>query len=133
VAGLFSHLFNGDERLEACLVQDSAHVTKGCKGDYVAKIQYAVLVLQGGKIAGWELESRTYGPDTARLVKAYKTKRNIVNRSYQQSADDIVGKMTIRALDRRAARSPRRGILSAHPAIRSSRKHRSRHGGDENV
>jgi hypothetical protein len=99
MAELVSKLFQGDERLEACLAQDSAHVTKGCKGDYVAKIQYAVLVLEGGKICGSELQQRTYGPETAKLVKAYKTRRKIINASYQRTADDIVGKMTIRALD----------------------------------
>jgi hypothetical protein len=33
-------------------------------------------------------------------VLAYKKKRNIINRSYQTQADNIVGKMTIAALDK---------------------------------
>ena len=35
----------------------------------------------------------------AAAVLAYKKKRNIINWSYQQQADNIVGKMTIAALD----------------------------------
>src|SRR5262249_41293895 len=37
---------------------------------------------------------------TAAAVLAYKRKRNIVNRTYQAQADNIVGKMTMAALDR---------------------------------
>ncbi len=80
---LFSKLFADDQRLQDCLVKDSAHVTRGCRGDYVGKLQYALLVLQGGKISGRELEERLYGPDTAKLVLAYKTRLGIINRSYQ--------------------------------------------------
>jgi hypothetical protein len=36
-------------------------------------------------------------------VLKYKTKRNIVNRAYQSSPDNIVGKMTIASLDRELA------------------------------
>jgi hypothetical protein len=41
-----------------------------------------------------------YGPATANAVLRYKRKRDIVNRSYQTSADNVVGKMTIASLDR---------------------------------
>ena len=47
-----------------------------------------------------EVESMRYGPATAAAILAYKQKRNIINRSYQSQADNIVGKMTIQALDR---------------------------------
>jgi hypothetical protein len=40
-----------------------------------------------------------YGPATAAAVLAYKQKRDIVNRSYQTEADNIVGKMTMASLD----------------------------------
>jgi hypothetical protein len=46
-----------------------------------------------------ELEQSLYGPSTASAVLAYKQSRDIINRSYQTQADDIVGKMTMRALD----------------------------------
>lgn len=97
---LASRLFAGDPRLEACLVDHAAHVVEGDQGDHVGKIQYAVMVLDGGTINNREMEQMRYGPDTARLVKAYKTQRRIINFSYQQTADDIVGKMTIAALDK---------------------------------
>ena len=41
-----------------------------------------------------------YGPSTADVVLAYKRKRNIINYSYQTTADNIVGKMTMAALDK---------------------------------
>jgi hypothetical protein len=36
-----------------------------------------------------------YGKQTADAVLAYKKKRGIINRGYQASADNIVGKMTM--------------------------------------
>jgi hypothetical protein len=94
---LQSQLFQGDAKLEACLIQDSAHVTKGAVGDHV---QFALGVPGDLRIAENELSAQTYGPSTAAAVLAFKTQRNIINRSYQTTADDIVGKMTIAALDR---------------------------------
>ena len=96
---LNSRIFAGDPALEACLVKDSAHVTRGTRGDHVAKIQAVVMFLDGSKIADVELKSKTYGPSTAAAVLAYKKKRKIINFSYQTQADDIVGKMTIQSLD----------------------------------
>jgi|GEM_PF-1198864 len=97
---LFSNLFRGNRALEACAVQDSAHVTRGAIGDHVAKIQFALFELDGLAIDRTELVNHQYGRSTAAAVLAYKTKRQIINRSYQSSADDIVGKMTIASLDK---------------------------------
>jgi hypothetical protein len=47
-----------------------------------------------------ELHEGRYGPSTAAAVLAFKRKRQIINYSYQTKADDIVGKMTIAAMDR---------------------------------
>lgn len=100
MANLVSDLFRGDPRLEKCLLEDKAHVLKGDRGQFVALIQYAVLVLEpGASINGQELVQEVYGPDTAKAVLAYKTRRKIINTSYQKTADAIVGKMTIRSLD----------------------------------
>ena len=98
-ATLRSELFRSDPRLQRTLVSDPAHVVPGDRGDFVSKIQFAVLTLEGGTIGAAELQGRIYGPDTARAVLAYKTRRKIINRSYQNTADNIVGKMTIQALD----------------------------------
>jgi hypothetical protein len=99
MAGLISELFRGDPRLAQCLVSDPHHVTPGTTGPFVGKIQFALLVLEGGSISGSEVQSERYGPDTAALVLAYKTKRRIINFAYQTKPDNIVGKMTIRSLD----------------------------------
>jgi hypothetical protein len=96
---LKSHLFRGDKALEACLVQDSAHVTLGAVGVHVAKIHAALADLDRAVIDSADLSSKRYGPSTASAVLSFKRKRNIVNKAYQTTPDSIVGKMTIAALD----------------------------------
>ncbi len=96
---LKSNLFAGDARLELCAASNPGHVAPGAGGPHVRKVQAAVMVLDGAAIAQGELDSARYGPSTARAVLAYKTKRHIVNRAYETQADDIVGIMTIKALD----------------------------------
>jgi hypothetical protein len=96
---LKSKVFAGDKKLEAALVSDSAHVAPGASGPHVAKIQRALVELDRVSISVNEIANRLYGPSTADAVLAFKTKRNIVNRAYQSKADNIVGKMTIAALD----------------------------------
>lgn len=96
---LASEIFRNNARLQRCLVDDAAHVTRGTQGDFVTLIQYAVLTLQGGTIPGAEMSGRLYGPATARLVHAYKVRKRIINTAYQTTPDEVVGKMTIRSLD----------------------------------
>lgn len=98
--GLQSDHFKGDVALEACLVQDSAHVTEGAIGIHVSKIQSALAFLDKVTIDAGELHQKRYGPSTAAAVLAYKQKRGIINSSYQNQADNIVGKMTIARLDK---------------------------------
>jgi peptidoglycan hydrolase-like protein with peptidoglycan-binding domain len=86
-------------RLEAAAVSDPAHIVPGATGSHVRKIQTALFVLDDAAIADGELRRTFYGPSTADAVLAYKQKRNIINRSYQTQADNIVGKMTIASLD----------------------------------
>ena len=97
---LSSRLFKGNRALEACAVQDSAHVTRGATGDHVGKIQLALSTLDGVQIDRAELMSQQYGRSTSAAVLAYKQKRQIINRSYQSAADDVVGKMTVASLDK---------------------------------
>jgi hypothetical protein len=97
---LQSDLLKNDPALEACLVNDSAHVVPGAQGDHVSKLQTALSLVDGAAIDSGELAARRYGPSTASAVLAYKKKRGIVNFSYQTQADNIVGKMTIASLDR---------------------------------
>jgi hypothetical protein len=44
---LHSDALASDERLEACLVKDSAHLTQGVRGEFVAKVQAAIIFLEG--------------------------------------------------------------------------------------
>lgn len=97
---LKSNLFQNDEALEACLVSDPAHVMLGAIGNHVAKIQVALMDLDGLVIDPNELSAKRYGTSTATAVLSFKQKRKIINYSYQTQADNIVGKMTIAALDK---------------------------------
>jgi peptidoglycan hydrolase-like protein with peptidoglycan-binding domain len=94
--GLQSQLFRGDPKLEAAAVSDPAHIVPGARGPHVAKIQQALNALDD---AGLDVDG-AYGPATAAEVLAYKQQRDIVNRSYQTQADNIVGRMTMAALDK---------------------------------
>jgi peptidoglycan hydrolase-like protein with peptidoglycan-binding domain len=96
---LVSLLLRDEPRLQACLVADTAHVVPGATGRHVVLIQKVLLVLEKAPISAGELRSGVYGPTTAAAVLAYKRKRNIVNRAYQTTADNIVGKMTIAKMD----------------------------------
>lgn len=100
---LVSNLFKDSTRLNACLTDHSAHVTRGAAGEHVHLIQVALIDLDQLTIDAGELQARNYGPSTAAAVLAYKRKRKIVNKSYQSSEDDIVGKMTIASLDKEMA------------------------------
>jgi peptidoglycan hydrolase-like protein with peptidoglycan-binding domain len=93
---LQSQLFPGDTKLEAAAVSDPAHILQGAKGPHVGKIQFALIELDDADIT----QDSIYGPETAAAVLTYKQKRNIVNRSIQTKADNIVGKMTVASLDR---------------------------------
>jgi hypothetical protein len=125
-------LFRDDVALQNCLVKDSAHVTPGSRGQHVGKIQTALSILEGALMDSDELASNSYGPSTADAVLAYKRRRDIVNRTYQQRADNIVGKMTIASLDRdmvqgEGRRSPRScKEPSSGPASRNARATASR-------
>jgi peptidoglycan hydrolase-like protein with peptidoglycan-binding domain len=94
--GLKSRLFRDDPKLEAAAVSDPAHIVPGATGEHVRKIQVALIKVDGAVID----QDGIYGAATAAAVLAYKKKRNIINHSYQAQADNIVGKMTVAALDK---------------------------------
>jgi peptidoglycan hydrolase-like protein with peptidoglycan-binding domain len=100
---LSSRLFGGVRALEACLINDAAHVTLGTSGTHVMLIQRALVLLGDHSIPTAEYVAGVYGPRTAAAVLNYKRGRRIINFSYQDQADNIVGKMTIAALDRDVA------------------------------
>ena len=115
---LFSNLFKGDPNLAACQVKDVAHLTIGTRGEHVAKVQFALFALESSAIDTSELRLQTYGPSTAKAVLAYKTKRRIINTAYQNTPDNIVGKMTITRLDQdmRFFEQTHRGFGECGPA-----------------
>ena len=92
---LSSELFAGDPALEAAATTDAAHIQVGARGPHVEKIQTALNLLDD---AGLTADGQ-FGSGTAQAVLNYKTKRNIVNRSYQTTADNIVGRMTVAQMD----------------------------------
>jgi hypothetical protein len=124
---LQSKLYRGDPRLEACLIHDHAHVTPGAAGEHVWKIQTALILLDDLPIDRRELAAKTYGPSTAAAVLAFKRKRNIVNRSYQTQADNIVGKMTIAALDEEICQWEQQTPMMAMPSCGCPRIHNVPH------
>ena len=83
----------------------------GTRGPHVIKVQKALVLLDGAQIRGGEVPEGLYGPFTTKAVLAYKTKRGIVNPAYQKTADNIVGKMTMAALDREMAQAENRPPL----------------------
>lgn len=112
---LQSALFSDDQALQACLISDPAHVTTGAVGDHVTKIHSALVVLDNAATDLAELRASHYGPSTAAAVLAYKRKRQIINYSYEKQADNIVGKMTIAAMDREMQTVERRWAQSVYP------------------
>lgn len=96
---LTSQLFSGNKRLVACSVSNPQHILTGDKGEHVALIQYALLVIEKAAITDAELDAGSYGKTTAAAVLQYKTKRSIINASYQTKPDNVVGIMTIKTLD----------------------------------
>jgi peptidoglycan hydrolase-like protein with peptidoglycan-binding domain len=97
---LRSKLFRDDPRLQRCLIHDPSHVTPGSAGDHVRRIQLALAQLDGLRIDPSEIKTKRYGRSTTAAVLAFKRRRKIINFSYQTQEDNIVGKMTIAALDR---------------------------------
>jgi hypothetical protein len=115
---LFSNLFKGDASLAACQINDTAHLTIGARGEHVAKVQFALFALDSPAIDTTEVRLQSYGPSTAKAVLAYKTKRGIINTAYQNTPDNIVGKMTIARLDQdmRFIEQTHRGFGECGPA-----------------
>lgn len=108
---LRSAQFRNNARLQSALIIDSSHVIQGSKGEHVRLIQQVLVRLGERSIKGREYADALYGPTTAAAVLRFKTQRRIINFSYQSTPDDIVGKMTISALDNEAL------LLEVRPTI----------------
>lgn len=57
---LRSQLFRGDRRLGRCAVNNADHVTPGTTGDFVSKIQEALVILDDAILTGTEISDRRY-------------------------------------------------------------------------
>lgn len=90
--------------LQNCLNDNSQHITltKNSTGEHVELIQTALFRIKDNDpslgIPAFEVNG-TYDTATANAILKYKEKRDIVNRSYQNQADNKVGKMTLGRLD----------------------------------
>jgi hypothetical protein len=98
---LRSKHFKDNQKLQICLVDHAHHVVPGSRGEHVGLIQKALVILGAGIISGDEIRNQFYGNTTVRSVHVFKgPPRNIINRTYQNAPDDIVGMMTIERLDK---------------------------------
>ncbi|VFU08261.1 hypothetical protein [Methylocella tundrae] len=114
--GLRSKLFKGDPALEACLVDNSAHINEGATGDHVSKIHSALFALDNLSVSTDDLQTCRYGQSTVAAVLAFKRKRKIINYTYENEVDNIVGKMTIAALDEEMLRKEQQPRLLPDPS-----------------
>lgn len=119
---LQSKLFRDDRKLQAAAVSNPDHVVPGAVGDHVGRIQYALVQVDGALIDPAEMSVKRYGASTANAVLAFKKKRDIINRSYQSQPDNIVGIMTIAALDKEMMTAE---TLPATDEMTTCRIHRS--------
>jgi peptidoglycan hydrolase-like protein with peptidoglycan-binding domain len=102
---LQSKLFAEDPLLERAATVDSAHIKLGASGSHVRKIQLALNVLCEASLP----VDGQYGVATAKAVLEFKKKRGIINKAYQSVPDNIVGKMTIAAMDAALAEEEQAG------------------------
>jgi hypothetical protein len=100
---LRSSLFSQDPRHLACQTTNAGHYTRGQSGTHIADVQAVLNLLDDLFIEPSEQEAQLYGASTAAAVLAFKRKRRIINPSYQSKEDDIVGIMTMTALDNELA------------------------------
>src|SRR5262249_28257783 len=111
MGALRSKLFSipEDRKLEACLVDDSKHIGPGenDSSEQVEKIQLALETIIGVDLKS---ERGRYGPLTVAAVKKYKNEhRPPILQPWQKTADQYVGKRTIRHLDDDMSAFDRRG------------------------
>ncbi len=113
---LTSELFKNNKQLQDCSERDSAHIVaneppvrRGVndRGEHVALIHKALRQIMPNVSFGLEEATETYGPKTAEVVRQFKAMQNppILNKALRQTTpDNIVGKLTIAALDEQVKR-----------------------------
>ena len=113
---LTSELFKNNNQLQACAATDSAHIVadepplrRGVnnQGAHVALIHTALRRVMANPSFGLEEATETYGPKTAEVVRQFKAAQRppLLNKALGQTTpDNIVGKLTIAALDTAVSR-----------------------------
>ena len=113
---LTSELFKNNNELQACAAKDSAHIVadepplrRGVnnQGAHVALIHTALRRVMASPVFGLEEATETYGPKTAEVVRQFKAAQTppLLNKALGQTTpDNIVGKLTIAALDTAVSR-----------------------------
>jgi len=71
----------------------------------------ALVLLDDLQVDPGEMLAKRYGSSTTAAVLSYKRARNIINFSYETQVDNIVGKMTIAALDREMLKTERSAVV----------------------
>jgi hypothetical protein len=96
------------DRLNACLASDPAHIQPGQKGDHIKVIQQALNTIRQRRpeIGLPEIKDApgTYGGDTTAAVRKYKSFSVIIRSG--QMLDPIVGRMTLTQLDEDLLKKP---------------------------
>lgn len=110
-AALESDLLSANKRLQECLVKDSSHVRLNDSGEHVLLLQKALNKI--GELPSELPENGTFDATMAGAVARYKKNRGILN--YAGQIDDIVGKLTITAIDNELVARNRRGRLLELP------------------
>ncbi|QDU27768.1 hypothetical protein ETAA8_28590 [Anatilimnocola aggregata] len=111
---LKSDLFKKSQQLKDCEVKDSAHIVadeppkrRGVnnKGPHVPLIHKALRKVMSNPKFGLEEPDEVYGPLTAEVVRQFKLgPPMILNKALGQTTpDNIIGKLTIKELDRQVA------------------------------
>ena len=95
---LVSNHFKMNEKLQRCSVNNPDHIVPGSSGEPIKKIQEALTRLTKVNFPPNEAGGVKYGEVTINAVVKFKTERGILN--FKNQIDNIVGKETIRRLDR---------------------------------
>lgn len=113
---LTSDLFKNNQQLQDCSARDASHIVadepplrRGVnnQGPHIALIHTALRQVMPNPSFGLEEATETYGPKTAEVVRQFKAAQvpPILNTALRQTVpDNIVGKLTIAALDRAVSR-----------------------------
>lgn len=145
---LRSDLFRDSERLQRAASDHRHHLTLGDEGEHVRRLHVFITFESSAsflasigaypEVNGYRSEEEArafwdqyqtetfgalYGPRTADLVRMFKSRHDIVDRSRQSRADGIVGVRTIREMDRWALIPRSRGGLAERQASASTASH----------